>query len=134
MSEKINYKRIEWYDRELLKSHKVDKVFWLALIPESAPGCSDNFKSYKGINIGISIPHENQEDADDFAKSVFGNDSFQTHGYMKCWLIGSFFEKVTVMIGEGNAYNKNMGTACLFGYFTPDWLAGDERPKMLSEV
>ena len=63
MSEKINYKRIEWYDGALLKSHKVDKVFWLALIPESPPGCSEHFKSYKGINISISIPHENQEDA-----------------------------------------------------------------------
>jgi len=126
---KIKYENIEWESDGEEKSHKVDKVFWLAVIPKPNNGCSESYKSYRGINIGISIPHKSQSEGEEFEKALFGSKQYKDKGYIECYLVGQGV-RIPVMIGEGNSYNEKMGTSCLFGYFSPDWLAGDERPKI----
>ncbi len=124
---KIQYINIEYDENNGNKiQQKIDKVFTLALV--DAP--QGPLKACWGINIGISIPHDNQNDADVFSNSIFGNTKFKDDGFIKIFLNGDGGERVPIMIHTANLYEPRFGTSCLFGYMTPDWLAGDERPKI----
>jgi len=124
---KIEYKEIEYIDNDgVIQKQELDKVFTLALINE----CHGALSDYCGINVGISISHKDMKEANKFQASLFGNTTFKKEGYVRVDLIGVNKERIPVMVAEGNKWIKPMGTACLFGYLSFDWLAGDEHPKM----
>jgi hypothetical protein len=123
----IKYSKIEWKDCDgNIKEHSVDRVFWLAVVPKAY----GTLKSWFGINIGISIPHENSSKEKEFYDSIFGTNTYKNEHFTEAYLIGENKERIPVVIGQANGYEESMGTSCLFGYFSPLILATDEKPKM----
>jgi len=124
---KIEYDKIEYSDNDNNKKyHSVEKVFCLGIIPKAY----GNIEGYFGINIGISVPHTDELEDKEFYDSIFGTKNFKDNGFIEAFLIGKNGEKVPVIIGEANGYEKEIRTSCLFGYLSPLILAADERPKM----
>jgi len=99
----------------------VTSVFYLATIPKNLACGSLQFH---GINIGIAIPHDNQEEFEKFVENyhLFSNPII--------YLLGDNDEKIPVKYCDGNAYIKKCGTSCLFAYVIPDIIATDTRPKI----
>ena len=110
--------------------NNVDKVFSLALVDYP----SGSILEYYGINIGISIRHKDENDEKEFYDCIFGKTNFRKDGFVIVYLYG--YDKardhrviIPVIVAEANGYEKEMGTSCLFGYFSPEILAADDKPK-----
>ena len=105
----------------------VSAVFNLAVL--------DNQQSYYkhgfwGINIGVAIPMKNSEENNEFNhKYLKCQDRYCTINGVLFYLLGENEEKVPVLGYDGNCYMESYGSCCLFGYLSPDILAGDEYPK-----
>lgn len=103
--------------------HGVDRVFWLAIL-ERANGTA---KSFYGINVGISLRHKNNlawnSAYKSIVKHIINGSTIYLHGYDRDKKV-----VVPVVICGGNCWNEKAGTSCLFGYISPDILAGDKQP------
>ena len=109
--------------------NNIDKVFWLAIIPKS----SGTLQEYRGINVGISLRHKSEKEERKFYNTLFKVTDWAKDSFIKIYLYGQDKETnasviVPVIVGEANGYEKDMGTSCLFGYFSPEILATDSRP------
>jgi len=82
---------------------------------------------YHGLNIGIAIPFESEEESNAFFERYWYK-TFNAAGEVKVYLLGENGEKVPVISREGNLYDPAFGSACLFGYIVPEIVASDDRP------
>jgi len=125
---KVKYNKYSFYiDKKEVFFNNLDKVFHLATVDHN----SGTLKEYYGLNVGISLKHKNQKDADKYYKALYEKTSFLKDGALTLYLYGKNKDReiiVPVVVGEGNGYEKTMGTSCLFGYISPEILAADPRP------
>ena len=106
----------------------VSSVFNLAVMDHTV---SKSYYEYGfwGINIGVAVPLENEEEYNSFAKKYFRwQDEFCTVSQVMFYLLGEDGEKVPVRGKDGFAYNERFGGCCLFGWIAPDLVAEDEHP------
>ena len=125
----LKYTHIEFWDQDTKSknTHPIDKAFALAVIsPVDFPEVP-----FHGINIGISIPHNSQEDADDFYHRFLPRI---VHEDILLLLCGELDIKIPLLYADGNAYEPKMGTSCIFCYATPDVLAPGPKPQHPSAV
>ena len=121
-------RKIEIYDPQEDCYAKIDvsAVFHLAVISGlQIPSYKE--AGYYGINIGIAIPFEGEEEGEAFFKRYW-DPVFSQAGELKIYLIGNDGEKVPVIVREGNLYDPAFESACLFGYIVPEVIASDEPP------
>jgi len=123
--EYINYKTGEW------ESQTITAAFALAIVHLTMK----NYEHFSGINMGIAIPHENQEEANIFYSNFFPEDYFEK-GYKNeevyVILVGTFLGrecKIPLLFCDGNGLEVEMGTSCLFCYANPDILGPDALPE-----
>ena len=100
---------------------EIDRFFNLAVIYKN-----DFSKKFYGLNMGISIKHNNQEDADEFYKEFFS--AKDKNGEIKLHACGDDGTKIPLIYCDGNAYIPEMGTSCIFAYISPEELGLDDPP------
>ncbi len=123
-------RKIEIYDpqEDCYTKINVSAVFHLATVSgQTFP--KNKEMGYYGINVGIAIPFEGDEECETFFKRYW-DPIFSQSGELKIYLIGNDGEKVPARIREGHLYDPAYESACLFGYIIPDMIASDEFPTV----
>lgn len=120
ISRYLNYKNVKEGTDNIIK---IGSFFWLAII---SPDYSDKEK-LRGINVGISIPFTNQEAYNEFRQTLNFEDIFDV--FVETYDDDKFTMRQQVFIHDGNAYDEDYGSCCLFGYITT--VGMDDRPRLI---
>ena len=109
----------------------ISSFFDLAIIPVQS---GHKKPEMTGINVGIAIPHKDDEEYKEFRSHLDFNS-----GFIKVYVTKSFSERqgdapsvdtrIPVYVHDGNAYDEAYESSCLFGYISPLSLDDPPTPK-----
>tara|TARA_Y100000310_G_scaffold72876_1_gene69023 strand:- start:836 stop:1210 length:375 start_codon:yes stop_codon:yes gene_type:complete len=99
------------------KTHPVTKVSCLAIVSIKQP---PETRTWCGPNLCIALPHNNLEEEHELRDRIW-KDVFEGKAdKFMVYVCNQDGVKIPVSSCNGNGYDENLGTSCLFGYIGED--------------
>lgn len=121
--QKVKFNRMEYTSVSgEYKTIPVSRVFWLATVTRDESSKPDDNRM-RGFNVGIVIPFSGAKEGKDWFDEFSGKD----WGFFGVAVSSADGFRIPIVVHAGNYYDEAYGSACLFGYFSPEYFG--DRPE-----